>query len=116
MIVDARPRANAIANMAKGGGFEDSGQYNNVPVHFCDIQNIHAMRNSLAELENLCNDAAPAPSPQGYPPGVLVCCSRHAPEHVRCPPHELDGAHTHTELSSLSGCVVCVCGFCRVVL
>eukprot|EP00753_Platysulcus_tardus_P018428 PLAT6861.1.p1 GENE.PLAT6861.1~~PLAT6861.1.p1 ORF type:complete len:909 (+),score=335.47 PLAT6861.1:947-3673(+) len=45
-IFDARPRKNALANMAMGKGYELDEHYN-IPLHFLDIENIHAMRESL---------------------------------------------------------------------
>ncbi|XP_006660379.1 phosphatidylinositol-3-phosphatase myotubularin-1-like [Oryza brachyantha] len=51
-IVDARPRANALANGAKGGGSESSSNYPRSEVLFLGIQNIHAMRDSLYRLRD----------------------------------------------------------------
>ena len=39
-----RPKKNAIANKAKGGGYEDASQYDKTRIEFMDIENIHAMR------------------------------------------------------------------------
>ncbi|CAK1354552.1 unnamed protein product [Cercospora beticola] len=55
MIVDARPRFNALANRATGGGIEDvanySGNTKRPPERvFLDIANIHVMRKSLAKV------------------------------------------------------------------
>ncbi|GAB7360447.1 hypothetical protein MBLNU230_g8401t1 [Neophaeotheca triangularis] len=55
LIVDARPRINALANRAGGGGIEDVSNYTNpgdTPVErvFLDIANIHAMRASLDKV------------------------------------------------------------------
>jgi hypothetical protein len=54
-LLDARPRANAIANMAMGGGFEVMGgsAYSGCDLEFLNIGNIHVMRNSLSELKSL---------------------------------------------------------------
>ena len=54
-LLDARPRANAIANMAMGGGFEVMGgsAYNGCDLEFLNIGNIHVMRNSLSDLKSL---------------------------------------------------------------
>ncbi|CAH1776561.1 unnamed protein product [Owenia fusiformis] len=52
-IMDARPNVNAVANMAKGGGYEDS-QYQNMELVFLDIHNIHVMRESLRKLKEIC--------------------------------------------------------------
>ncbi|KAK4547985.1 hypothetical protein LTR36_010705 [Oleoguttula mirabilis] len=55
LIVDARPRINALANRATGGGIEDISNYmgaGEVPVEkvFLSIQNIHVMRSSLEKV------------------------------------------------------------------
>lgn len=49
-IMDARPSANAIANKAKGGGYESEDAYQNAELVFLDIHNIHVMRESLRKL------------------------------------------------------------------
>ncbi|CAF5090565.1 unnamed protein product, partial [Rotaria magnacalcarata] len=46
-ILDARPKVNAIANKAQGGGYED---YPECGLEFQNIQNIHVMRESLNKL------------------------------------------------------------------
>lgn len=46
-ILDARPKVNAIANKANGGGYED---YSNCDFEFHNIQNIHVMRECLNKL------------------------------------------------------------------
>lgn len=53
-IMDARPSANAIANKAKGGGYESEDAYQNAELIFLDIHNIHVMRESLRKLKELC--------------------------------------------------------------
>ncbi|XP_044019840.1 myotubularin-related protein 2 isoform X3 [Aphidius gifuensis] len=53
-IMDARPMANAIANKAKGGGYESEDAYQNAEFVFLDIHNIHVMRESLRKLKELC--------------------------------------------------------------
>jgi myotubularin-related protein 1/2 len=52
-ICDCRPKVNAYANRAKGGGFEFSGHYRNSELHFQEIGNIHVMRGSLEKLERV---------------------------------------------------------------
>jgi len=54
-LLDARPRANAIANMAMGGGFEvlSGSAYSGCDLEFLNIGNIHVMRNSLSDLKSL---------------------------------------------------------------
>uniref|UniRef100_A0A1I8ACK0 phosphatidylinositol-3,5-bisphosphate 3-phosphatase n=1 Tax=Steinernema glaseri TaxID=37863 RepID=A0A1I8ACK0_9BILA len=51
-IFDARPSVNAKVNRAKGGGFEDS--YPGCRLEFCDIQNIHVVRESLRKVKDAC--------------------------------------------------------------
>ncbi|KAL1455314.1 hypothetical protein WDU94_009417 [Cyamophila willieti] len=53
-IMDARPSANAIANKAKGGGYESEESYQNAELVFLDIHNIHVMRESQRKLKELC--------------------------------------------------------------
>ncbi|KXT14590.1 hypothetical protein AC579_3702 [Pseudocercospora musae] len=55
MIVDARPKINAMANRAGGGGMEDVANYRasdgSLPERiFLDIPNIHVMRKSLEKV------------------------------------------------------------------
>jgi myotubularin-related protein 1/2 len=54
-IMDARPMANAVANKAKGGGYESEDAYQNSEVVFLDIHNIHVMRESLRKLKGMYN-------------------------------------------------------------
>ena len=49
-IYDARPKVNAVANMAKGGGYENEDTYTNAEFIFLDIHNIHVMRESLRKV------------------------------------------------------------------
>ncbi|KAL1542334.1 Carrier protein, mitochondrial, variant 2 [Salvia divinorum] len=51
-IADARPRKNALANGAMGGGSESSTNYSQSEIVFFGIDNIHAMRESLARLRD----------------------------------------------------------------
>ncbi|KAJ4851573.1 Carrier protein, mitochondrial [Turnera subulata] len=51
-IADARPRKNALANGAMGGGSESSSNYFQSEVVFFGIDNIHAMRDSLSRLRD----------------------------------------------------------------
>lgn len=50
-IMDARPMPNAVANKAKGGGYESEDAYQNAELVFLDIHNIHVMRESLRKLK-----------------------------------------------------------------
>ncbi|XP_068344788.1 phosphatidylinositol-3-phosphatase myotubularin-1-like isoform X2 [Pyrus communis] len=51
-IADARPRKNALANGAMGGGSESSSNYLQSEIVFFGIDNIHAMRESFARLRD----------------------------------------------------------------
>ncbi|GAB6027302.1 Myotubularin- protein 2 [Chamberlinius hualienensis] len=53
-IMDARPSVNAVANKAKGGGYENEDAYQNAELIFLDIPNIHVMRESLRKLKEVC--------------------------------------------------------------
>jgi len=53
-LMDARPRANAMANHAVGAGFEDTSRYKNAKLRFLNIPNIHVMRDALRKLHELC--------------------------------------------------------------
>lgn len=50
MIVDTRPKLNAVANKAKGKGFENMQGYPNGQLVFHGIENIHAMRGGLKSM------------------------------------------------------------------
>jgi len=52
-IMDARPSVNAVANKAKGGGYELDDFYENAELVFLDIHNIHVMRESLRKLKEM---------------------------------------------------------------
>jgi len=49
-IIDCRPFKNAMANKAKGLGYEDEVRYSNTSISFQNIQNIHVTRTSLEKL------------------------------------------------------------------
>lgn len=51
-VMDARPQTNAIANKARGGGYESEDTH--LEINFLDIQNIHIMRESFKKLRELC--------------------------------------------------------------
>ncbi|CAG5114831.1 unnamed protein product [Candidula unifasciata] len=53
-IMDARPSVNAVANKARGGGYESEEAYQNAELIFLDIHNIHVMRESLRKLKEVC--------------------------------------------------------------
>ena len=52
-IMDARPKVNAMANIAAGGGYENENLYENVELVFLDIHNIHVMRESLRKVKDI---------------------------------------------------------------
>jgi len=54
-ILDLRPRAAAMANRTGGYGYENTSNYSNTTLQFCNIQNIHAVRDSYQKLCNVCN-------------------------------------------------------------
>lgn len=37
----------------KGGGFENTDNYSNTEIYFCEIDNIHAVRGSLSKVFSL---------------------------------------------------------------
>lgn len=49
-VFDARPRKNALGNMAMGKGYEREGRYSNLKLVFLDIENIHVVRESLIKF------------------------------------------------------------------
>ncbi|KAJ3438749.1 myotubularin-related [Anaeramoeba flamelloides] len=53
-IMDCRPKKNAMANRAKGAGYEMIVDYPNCDLTFLGIDNIHVMRESLNRIRNLC--------------------------------------------------------------
>lgn len=53
-ILDLRPRASAIANRTSGYGYENTTHYPGTSIQFCNIGNIHAVRDSYQKLSNLC--------------------------------------------------------------
>jgi hypothetical protein len=55
-IYDARSKIAAIGNRFKGSGYENISDYPFAWLKFCDIGNIHTMRDSYIKLLALCND------------------------------------------------------------
>ncbi len=49
-ILDARPATAAYANTLQGKGTEDASSYKHTEMIFCNIDNIHEMRNSITKL------------------------------------------------------------------
>lgn len=54
-IIDPRPKMNAIGNKVLGSGYENTDNYESTWLHFCEIENIHKMRESHLRLMDLCN-------------------------------------------------------------
>lgn len=50
-IYDARPYINALANKMKGMGFENTDNYKNAQIIFCDIENIHCVRQAYNKVK-----------------------------------------------------------------
>ena len=68
-IFDARPWKAAIGNAAMGKGFENVAHYEKATLQFMNIDNIHAIRNSLGALQDVCNHsdtAAPVATSSFY--------------------------------------------------
>jgi myotubularin-related protein 3/4 len=55
IIYDARSYLNAFANHVIGGGFENTKDYQNCEIEFCDIDNIHAVRDAILKMYDLNN-------------------------------------------------------------
>lgn len=54
LIMDLRPRANAVGNQVKGAGSENMADYGWCELRFLNIENIHVMRESFRKLMELC--------------------------------------------------------------
>ena len=52
-IYDCRPYLSAVANKLKGAGYEDTGNYRNSELFFCEIENIHTARNALNKIYSM---------------------------------------------------------------
>ena len=52
-IFDCRPYLYAMANRLKGAGHENTDNYNNAELFFCEIDNIHTARNGLNKIYSL---------------------------------------------------------------
>lgn len=53
-ILDLRPRSAAMANRTQGYGYENSANYPGSTLQFCNIANIHAVRDAYQKLSALC--------------------------------------------------------------
>lgn len=71
VIIDARPKKNAIANKAKGGGYENEGNYPKATIQFMDIDNIHVMRESMNKVCWLCARMISQPDDDDYHASLL---------------------------------------------
>ena len=59
-IIDCRAKASAMANRATGAGYESQTSYPNTRIEFCNIGNIHVMRDSLRSLAAVLLSPVPA--------------------------------------------------------
>ncbi|CAG9332615.1 LOC115416316 [Blepharisma stoltei] len=59
-IFDARPFINAHAQRAIGGGVENTAYYENSELHFLNIENIHAVRESWFNMFNYTYNSPPS--------------------------------------------------------
>lgn len=55
-IMDMRPKSSAIANRTGGYGYENTSYYPGCTIQFCNIGNIHAVRDSYNKITNLCSN------------------------------------------------------------
>jgi myotubularin-related protein 1/2 len=53
-ILDLRPRSSAMANRTGGYGYENTSNYAGSTIQFCNIGNIHAVRDSYQKMSALC--------------------------------------------------------------
>lgn len=53
-ILDLRPRSSAMANRTGGYGYENTSNYPGCSLQFCNIANIHAVRDAYQKLSTLC--------------------------------------------------------------
>ena len=60
LIIDARPTANAMANVAVGAGSENMDNYKTGKKAYLGIDNIHVMRNSLKTVDEAVKEAEDA--------------------------------------------------------
>ena len=61
LIIDARPAANAMANVAMGAGTENMESYKTGKKAYLGIDNIHVMRNSLKTIAEAIREAEDLP-------------------------------------------------------
>lgn len=66
IIFDARSWTAAHANRFKGGGLENTKYYTSCEVQFCDIDNIHAVRDGIIEMYKLGTTVGVIKNPQKW--------------------------------------------------
>ena len=59
-ILDLRPRSAAMANRTQGYGYENTSNYPSATLQFCNIANIHGVRDSYQKLCTVCNSLSTA--------------------------------------------------------
>ncbi|KAJ3047090.1 hypothetical protein HK097_000242 [Rhizophlyctis rosea] len=64
LIIDARPTANAMAQMALGAGTESVDNYRGCKIVYLGIDNIHVVRESLNKLVDAMNSVESGPIPR----------------------------------------------------
>ncbi|KAF2069608.1 hypothetical protein CYY_009073 [Polysphondylium violaceum] len=52
VVMDARPKVNAVVNQARGAGYEDIQRYEHTVLEFLGIENIHTMKESYKKLRD----------------------------------------------------------------
>jgi myotubularin-related protein 1/2 len=57
-ILDLRPRSSAMANRTGGYGYENTSHYSGCSLQFCNIGNIHAVRDAYQKLSQVCLSTA----------------------------------------------------------
>jgi len=61
-ILDLRPRSSAMANRTGGYGYENTSYYPGSTLQFCNIGNIHAVRDAYQKLSALCTSTSASSS------------------------------------------------------
>jgi len=54
VILDLRPKTSAIANRTGGYGYENTSYYTGSSLTFCNVGNIHAVRDAYQKVSSLC--------------------------------------------------------------
>lgn len=62
LIMDARSYSSAVANRARGGGYECTEYYPNSEIQFMNLANIHSIRKSFHSLRSLCASSSEQPT------------------------------------------------------